>query len=386
MSDYGIGLNGLKFNRNLLHGKGVRLIQEAEDGKLNPQVVPFHKQKGIHTLLKNSRHKKYFRESANDYEYFSINFPQVILTKNFELVNKIVRTDPSDCRFQVMNPATKRIEYCFLSSKWHEGVTHTHESVEALPVADPLMTAEEVKAWAKKHKIYKFILPVMDTMVGRKYYPFKAWHAIVGNGWLEVALAVPALKKALFQNQMSIKYHVEIPEGYWRAKYSVDKWTNYSNSEKDRLRGETLDRINEWLTGVENTGKALITFYDVDEMGNELPQVRITAIDDKMKDGAYIPDTQNANIEILGSMDIDPTLAGFGFAGSKLGAGSGSDKRTAFNLRTSMKTPDRDVVLEPFDFAFEYNGYDESLRLAFIDHQLTTLDENPTGKQSVTEG
>lgn len=383
---YGIGLNGLKFNRNLLHGKGVKLLQNGVDGKLAPQLVEPTNHPEINQLLKRSKLKRYFREAANDFEYHSINFAQVILTKNFQKVDRIVRTDPADCRFQVMNPATNRIEKVFLSSKWADGVPHTHESVEPLWLIDPLMDPDEVRAWAKKNKIYKFVLPCRDTMTGSKYYPFKAWHAIIENGWLDVALAVPELKKALFDNQMTIKYHIEIPEGYWRAKYSQEKWGNYSNKKKDELRSETLDKVNDWLTGPTNTGKTLMTFYDVDEMGNKLPQVTVTAVDDKMKDGAYIPDTQNANIEILGSMDIDPTLAGFGFAGSKLGAGSGSDKRVAFNLRTSMKTSDRDVVLEPFDFAWEYNKFDPKLRLAFVDHTLTTLDENPTGSQSVTEG
>ena len=383
---YGIGLNGLKFNRNLLHGKGVRLLQNGVEGKLAPQLVELSDKPEINALLKRSRYKRYFREAANDFEYHSINFAQVILTKNYQKIDRIVRTDPADCRFQVMNPDTNRIEKVYLSSKWADGIPHSHASVQELWLVDPLTPADEVREWARKNKVHKFMLACRDTMTGSKYYPFKAWHAIIENGWLDVALAVPELKKALFDNQMTIKYHIEIPEGYWRAKYGQDKWGNYSNKEKTRLRNDTLDTINDWLTGPKNTGKTLMTFYDVDEMGNELPQVRITAVDDKLKDGAYIPDTQNANIEILGSMDIDPTLAGFGFSGSKLGAGSGSDKRVAFNLRTSMKTSDRDVVLEPFDFAWEYNGFDEKLHLAFVDHSLTTLDENPTGKQTVTEG
>lgn len=387
ISKYGIGLNGLKFNRNLMIGKGLALFEDLNsDGKIDNRIVRFSEEREINEFLKRCRYKRYFKDAANDYEYLSINFAQVILTKNFQKIDRIVRTDPADCRFQVMNPETKRIEKMYLSSKWADGISHTHESVEELWVIDPLMSADEVREWAKKNKIYKFVYPAFDTMIGRKYYPFKAWHAVIENGWLDVALAVPEMKKALFENQMSIKYHVEIPEGYWRAKYGQDKWANYGEKRKDELRNETLDKINTWLTGPQNTGKTLLTFYDVDDTGRELPQIRVNPVDDKMKDGAYIPDTQNANIEILGSMDLDPTMVGFGFAGSKLGAGSGSDKQQAYNMRTGMKTSDREIILEPFEFAWEYNGYDENKKLGFKDLQLTKLDANPTGAQTVMEG
>lgn len=120
------------------------------------------------------------------------------------------------------------------------------------------------------------------------------------------------------------------------------------------------------------------------ELGNKLPDWEIIALDDKLKDGAYIPDAEKGNSEILASMLVDPTLLGqSGIAGA--GAGSGSDKREAYTILNALLNTDRDTTLDVWYFVRDFNGWDPSLELGFRQVTLTTLDKNPTGAQKTMQ-
>ena len=120
------------------------------------------------------------------------------------------------------------------------------------------------------------------------------------------------------------------------------------------------------------------------EEGKEYSAVTITAIDDKLKDGSYLPEAEAANSEVLFALGVDPSLIGAGIPGGKLGAGSGSDKREAFTILSALFKTNRETTLEVYDFIAQYNGWDTSIRAAFENTILTTLDANPTGSKSVT--
>ena len=122
-----------------------------------------------------------------------------------------------------------------------------------------------------------------------------------------------------------------------------------------------------------------------DDNGNPLPGLKITAVDNKLKDGAYLQDTSAGNQEILTAIGVDPSLIGAGIPGGKLGAGSGSDKREAWFILSALMKTNRDTTLEPFEFIQEYNGWDQQLIGGFEDTVLITLDKNPTGTQKAAQ-
>jgi len=218
-------------------------------------------------------------------------------------------------------------------------------------------------------------------MVDEGYYPHADHYTVLENGWVEVSNAIPKYKKAMFENQISIKYLVEIDEHYFHQVYS-DDWSDFSTAERKEKRQILIDTIDEQLGGNENAGKSIQSMkIDVGD-DKTVPAITITAIDDKFKDGAYLPEASAANSEILFSMNVDPTLIGAGIPGGKLGAGSGSDKREAFLIASALfKTP-RETTLEVFNFIKDYNGWPEDIDAAFENTILTTLDANPTGSQN----
>jgi hypothetical protein len=105
-------------------------------------------------------------------------------------------------------------------------------------------------------------------------------------------------------------------------------------------------------------------------------------VENKLKDGSYLPEASAANSEIMFAMGVDPSIVGAGIPGGKMNTGSGSDKREAFSILTSLFKTKREISLEPWQLLRDYNGWDEELEAEFANTKLTTLDANPMGVET----
>src|SRR5690606_36933498 len=148
---------------------------------------------------------------------------------------------------------------------------------------------------------------------------------------------------------------------------------------KDKIVQDLYEELNDMLTGAENAQKAFMSFTDVDpHTKKEAGAWTIEVIDDKVKQGSYLPDSAAANTEILFAMGINPASNGSGNTGGSYTGGAnngGSNIREAgLDLRSQLRA-DRDILLTPFDFIKMYNGLDEDVEIGIQDMVLTTLDE-----------
>lgn len=381
----GSASSGLRFLRKAHYGNGLVLVRDVanDQGKKETKMVDFTEVPDIQTFFLKSQMNRFWKETIADLEYFSLAFPEYILSDNFQTINKVRRQKTAWCRFSLPNKETNLVEYVYISEKFgKESVATTSEYVEEVPLIDSYWSPEEVKEYCKVNNIKKFIRPVFYPLIDEAMYPKSEWHAVVESGWLEVANSVPALKKSLFANQMTIKYLVEINELYFQKIYN-EQWTKFSPDERIEIRRKVVDAVNESLSGNDNAGKSIQSMKFIED-GKEYSAVTITAIDDKLKDGSYLPEAEAANSEVLFALGVDPSLIGAGIPGGKLGAGSGSDKREAFTILSALFKTNRETTLEVYDFISQYNGWDASIRAAFENTILTTLDANPTGSKSVT--
>jgi len=380
----GSASSGLRFLRKAHYGNGLVLVRDvSNEGKKETKMVDFTEVPDIQTFFLKSQMNRFWKETIADLEYFSIAFPEYILSDNFQTINKVRRQKTAWCRFSLPNPENNLVEYVYISEKFgKESVATTSEYVEEVPLIDSYWSPDQVKEYCKVNNIKKFIRPVFYPLIDEAMYPKSEWHAVVESGWLEVANSVPALKKSLFANQMTIKYLVEINELYFQKIYN-EQWTKFSPDERIEIRRKVVDAVNESLSGNDNAGKSIQSMKFIED-GKEYSAVTITAIDDKLKDGSYLPEAEAANSEVLFALGVDPSLIGAGIPGGKLGAGSGSDKREAFTILSALFKTNRETTLEVYDFISQYNGWDASIRAAFENTILTTLDANPTGSKSVT--
>lgn len=381
----GAALSGLRVSRKAHYGSGFILTEEThEDGKRSIEQKCIHEFENINQFWKRNQMKRFWKETITDLEYFAIAFPEYVLSKDFKTINRIKRQKTAHCRFEIMNESTRSIKNVYISSKWTEGVDVASKYVSKIPLIDSYWSAEEVKEYCKKNKISNFIRPIFFPLVDESYYPKAEWHAVLNNKWLDIANSIPKFKKAFLENQLNIKFLIEVSEEYFDRKYKED-WLSFTTVKRQEIRTQFIEELDAALRNTENAGKSIMSMIYKDDNGNPLPGLKITAIDNKLKDGAYLQDTSAGNQEILTAIGVDPSLIGAGIPGGKLGAGSGSDKREAWFILSALMKTNRDTTLEPFEFIQEYNGWNDKLIGGFEDTVLTTLDKNPTGTEKAAQ-
>lgn len=380
----GSGGSALRFLRKVTYGNGLILYSNAPvDGKKAITLLDWNSYPEVAEFHKKSQLKNFCKESIMDLEFFGIMFPEYILSDNYKKILRVKRHQTAWCRFGIQNEEGL-ITTIYISQKFNkDSVSVGSEFMEEVPHVDSSMSIDEVKEFCKANGIKKFIRPVKYPLLDEAYYPIPEWHSIISNGWLEVANSVPALKRAIFKFQMNIKYIIHIDERYFEKVYK-DEWATKKVEERMEIRKQLIDSMNDKLTGTENSGKSIQSMKFEDDKGNTIKALEIETVDDKFKDGSYLPEAEAANSEVLFAIGVDPSLIGAGIPGGKLGAGSGSDKMAAFNILQSLKKSDREFFLESLEFVRDYNDWDMNLNFGFEDTVLTTLDKNPTGTQTAT--
>lgn len=357
----------LAFKAKAMYGKGVKpvLVEMNPDGteKITPVIDPV-----ILEFFRVNKVQKLMREIISDFVWFNNAFPEIILNKRRDKIVRMYVNEAAECRWAKRNPNNGYIERCYVASTWPSPRVNELKSVPALDAYDALDQLASGSA-------YKYVVPVSTPSPGKSYYQSAMWEGAVTNGWIEIANEIPQFKKAMFKNQMTIKYLIKIPYDYWERLFKEGNVTTPEG--RKTLMTEKLQEVNDFLTGTSNSGKAFVSHFGTDPMTKkELPGWQIEAIDDKFKDGKWLPDSAAANSEILFSMHVDPSIFGAGMPGGVYSgsSGSGSDKRESFLITTALLQPERDAIVEPLNLIRDFNGWDKRIQFRFEDVVLTTLD------------
>ena len=379
----GAGGAALRFLKSTHYGQGFHLFKHAvtEAGKQERTIVNLKDYPEIQTFFRNTKMNRYWTESISDNETFYIAFPEFILSKDFNKIVSVRRQQTSKIRYEKINESSGLIENVYFCHNWTSSTSEDSEYVTKIPVIDSYWSAEQIKAYCKQKKIYKFIMPIFYPLISETYYPEVDWHAVYRNGWMDVANSIPEYKKALFENQLNLKFMVYISEEYFIRMYK-NEWEDYTPEKKKQIRDQLTKAIDEHLSGNKNAGKSIQSVVYKDSNGDWVKGIEVTPIDDVLKDGSYLPEASAANSEIMFAMGVDPSLLGAGIPGGKMNTGSGSDKREAFSILTSLFKTKREITLETWNLIRDYNGWDPELEGGFANTVLTTLDANPTGTQT----
>lgn len=378
--------SGLRFLRKAHYGNGLVLVKDEvnEQGKRAPKLVPVFELPEVDAFFRKSQMNRFWKETIADLEYFSIAFPEYVLSENFQTINSVKRQKAAWCRFELMNEENGLVEHVYISEKFGKGSVDLESSFfEKIPLIDSYWSPDQVKEYCKTNGIKKFIRPVFFPLLDEAFYPESEWHSVVKSGWLDVANSVPELKKSLFKNQMTVKYLIEVDERYFQMLY-LENWQTMKPEERFKIRQDIIDNINASLVGNDKAGKSIQSMQIIGKDDKPYPAIKITAIDDKLKDGSYLPEAEAANSEVLFALGVDPSLIGAGIPGGKLGAGSGSDKREALSILNALFKTNRETTLEVYEFISQFNNWDPTIRAAFEQAILTTTDANPTGVTNTT--
>jgi hypothetical protein len=379
----GTGKRALMKRIETMYGNGVLTYKKtytAGKENLNPQTfsawTEFCRVNNIH---------KYLMGVYTSYEWFYNPITEIILSKDRSQIVRIDSQDAAFCRWQKRDLVTGKIKNCYISMAWPYPSQQYLDTVPVLDEDDPVGDLQS------RTDSYKYIIRINFPTPNKTYYMEAYWEAARAAGWVNISASVAQFKQALFKNQITIKYHIQIQDDYWEKKFGESDWAKKTQEKKAEAQKKTFDDITNYLQGVANAGRSIQSTYFYDAAtGKESPGIKINVIDDKIKDGQYLPDSQQANSEILFAIGIDPTLIGAVNPGDKSNTGSGSDKRESQLLLNASMKAHREINFAPLRVVRDYNalkpgsGWDPDMEFGIQDIIFTTLDVNPTGSQKVT--
>jgi len=363
-----VGRAGLQKLTTNMYGQRLISFKVTGYGDGSKEEIQFVNDPKLKAILGRSNMKVIRLAQTQDYNWFALAYAEIIFTDDKSEVYSINYQKTANCRLAPIDPQTGRIPFVYVNANFPDCKTEDCQKIKVIDMVNFYDQIEEIRADKTTHK---YIMPLMWPDILNSYYPVASWDSARQSGWLDIAISIPAYKKALFKNQMSLKYDIKIPMEYFRLKY-----TNFDakpDDEKDKIYQDLYDMVTASLTGAENAQKALMSFYDNDRNGKTGGKWEISVLDDKMKQGAYVPDTEAADFQISYAMNLNPAGSGQGSTGGL--NGGGSDIREAgLDLRAQLRAH-RDILLSWFDFVKAYNGLDEDLELGIQDQVLTTLDK-----------
>jgi hypothetical protein len=315
--------------------------------------------------------------SINFYTFYNI-FPELSQSKTGQYITYLACKDTGDCRYGKKNEKGV-IQKLYVSPDW-EQYDAKDPKTEPYDVFSHFYT--DLKKWREKPN-HQFIYPVASPSPGRAYYQKAPWHVILKT-WLPIARAVPEFKKALLKNQLTLKYIIKVPEWWWTWKYK--DWESKSTNDRLTIIRKEKSDFEKFFKGDKQGNSMMYTQRD-DSHSKKYGDWEVVVIDDKMKTGTYIEDSQEADAHIFKNMGVDSTLFGNGTGKDRSGGGSGSDKRVAWNNYMIMTKPHQDLILKPLHFISRFNGWqdrlapkeNEKLVFWFKNYQIAKLD---SGKET----
>lgn len=374
---------GLKFLRELTVGQGIYPCHvEGYDEKGNEKLSPVT-DKAVLDIVNSRMVRRYLEKISRD--YFKLGCGNVELIPN-EKGNRIVGLN-------VLNPLYWRFTapnengacHCIVSPNW--SIKHRRPSDGEYKKLEVLMDfSPELDAELRYIQGYKkpFCYAIRDSWSNNDIYGEPIWLPAYILGWIDLAHMVPQFLKKAYKNQITWKWHIQIPYSFWDKKFPVSKYEGKIDQRKKDIQ-TYMDKIDLNLCGVENAEKPLFTNYAINEANGKIEEEwKITPLDNKYKSGDSLVTSAAANSEILFTLMVNPNVLGAGMpGGTYAGNQGGSNIREAFLVNIANAWIDRQNLLDPVYLMLKSYGIDD-VQLRFRNTILTTLDTGAGTKKTLS--
>ena len=371
---------GLKFLRNLTIGQGIfPCTVEGYNDDGNEILKPITDTR-IQEFLASRMVRRYMEKVLRDYLKYgngAVHFIPSLAGNSFagvQPINALYR------RFTV--PDSSGSEKCIISGYWPNGPTSgQYDAIEVLNDYDPEYQANILKFAGKIKR--GFIFPVRDSWSNDDINGEPVWWPSYVLGWLEISHLIPTFLKKAYKNQITWKWHVQIPYSYWEKKFPIADFD--SAAERKKAIQEYMDKVEANLCGVDNAEKPLFTNYAINEVNGKIEEEwKITALDNKYKGSDNLVTSAAANSEILFSLMVNPNVFGAGMpGGTYAGNQGGSNIREAFLVNIANAWIDRQNILDPLELYIKLNGA-KKCDLRFRNTILVTLDTGSGTKKTLS--
>ena len=358
------------FNAEVCYGSGLVYNTASCAAKVREEVEDF--------LLANSL-PSYFLGVCQDFKHFGWCVSVIILDNEGKRIVALHRKEVCYCRF---SPADDkgRIEYV-LYANWNKYIASVKE-VEKIPLLSldsPCVDLQE--RMKKKNTQRKFAVVCRVPTPDSTYYPIPYYAALFRGKWYNIKQLIGMAKEAKLKNSAPLKYHIEVSQRYWEGIFKRERITD-PKKQQERVVKEK-QQIIDFLTGAENSGKALFSTFYITPNGEEQHDVSISRIDDTKEGGDWSTDIQEAVNMVCFTMRVHSNLVG-SVPGKSQSNNSGSDKRELYTIAQALQKPYHDLLFTVHRIIMKFNGWKNAYpECPFI--QLTTLDENRDAKTVSTD-
>lgn len=361
---------GLKFLRNLTIGQGIYpCTVDGYDDNGNEVLKPIADNR-VREFLQSRIVRRYMEKTLRDYLKFgngAVHFIPSMAGNSFAGVN------PINALYRRYTSAdSSGLEKCIISGYWPGSPSLEQcDILDVLSEYDPEMQAEVLKFAGKLKK--GFVYPIRDSWSNDDIYGEPVWWSSYVAGWVEISHLIPTFLKKAYKNQITWKWHVQIPYSYWEKKFPVSDYDT-PDARKKEIQSY-MDKVEQNLCGVENAEKPLFTNYAINEVNGKIEEEwKITALDNKYKGSDNLVTSAAANSEILFSLMVNPNVFGAGMpGGTYAGNQGGSNIREAFLVNIANAWIDRQNILDPIELYLKLNGV-KNCDLRFRNTILVTLD------------
>jgi len=367
----GVLNTGLKFIRNFTLAQGIfpcRVTGYDDQGNEQLQVLSDPK---IVNFCQGRMVRRYLEKAARD--YFKFGKADVQLIPN-EAGTEMVGLSTINTMYSRYTEAKNGvIEKCVVSGRWPDTPSEGEfEVYDMLDEYDPFFDLER-RRLTNQIQGKSFIYSIRDSWSNNDYYSEPIWFAAFLAGWVDVARLVPAFLKKAFKNQITWKWHVQIPYAFWDRRFPKEEYRDIEARQK--AIEDYMDKVEENLCGEANADKPIFTFFEVNPNNGKVEeQWIITPIDNKSKENDKLITSAAANSEILFSLMLNPNVLGAGMPGGTYsGNQGGSNIREAFLVNVANAWLDRQNLLDPLELFLQFNGVTD-VQLRFRNTILTTLD------------
>jgi hypothetical protein len=333
------------------YGRGIVWGYEKVDEKGQQVMTPAYNRE-VSDWCRKTNINAYLREASHDLFWFGSPYAEMIKNRKGDKVAYLHALDATTTRMgkQERDGLIKKV---YVSANWDE--SDKHEDI--LDCIDPYFDMAGQIASLNKPK---FIYPIYSRLNGRVAYELPIWDGLMASKWLDLAEIIPQVKLSRLTNNLSMGYHIEIDGDYWRHIYP--DWEKKTEAEKATLKKTELENFFNTMVGPD--GKHLLmtpmTRVPTGQGGFEQMSFwKVTELKGKSVSDEMLEDSRECDFHIIRATGVDPTLLGVS-PGKGHSAGSGSDKRVAFNNLALVLKPDQDRILSPLnDIIIPMNGWNK---------------------------
>ncbi len=368
------------FNVLTCYGSGVRWA-DRDSGLQTEAPEP-------RAFFERNALRKFALEQITDMKFFYMSVAVIYLNRAGDKVVRLRHKEACYTRFAQAG-IDGRVPAVFFADFEHRTASPDDvERVTLLDETDPLghlliLMGREAGPDGKRRvrtSERKFAIVCKFPTVGNRYYPIPYYSSLFRGNWYEIKRLIGIGKRIKLRNHCGLRYLVEINDEYWKRLYAQERIVD--EVAKARRQREAKEEITRFLSGIENSGKALYSGFYKNPAGEEVSMIKITPLDTRAEGGDWASDLEEASNVLCFADNVHPNLVGAtpGKGGQN---NSGSDKRELFTLKQSLETAFHDILEQPHRVVIGFNNWDSMVRVETPLITLTTLDKHRDAQESV---